>query len=197
MKDLFVLTADSDAQSVMRAVLKRNESLDIRPISFEIDRHPYRDNGVFNNGPELMGLKLKKTDYGHLLLLWDHDGSGCRAEPSQAIQEMEQRLGHVTWKDRSSAVVIVPELEEWLWHNPASIAKQVGCSLAELDRHIQSSRLLGSPKELFEQTLYERQKRKPLQSDFEQIAARASLRQWQRSPSFSAVTSHLRRWFPR
>jgi hypothetical protein len=62
MRDLFVLTADADMQVVFRALLARPSDLQIRPISFEVDRHPNRDSGVFRNGPELIRAK-PKADY--------------------------------------------------------------------------------------------------------------------------------------
>lgn len=74
MKDLFVLTADLDALAVMRAVPGRPQAIGIRPISFEIDRHPMRDSGVVSTGPEL--VRLRKTTFDRVLLLWDHHGSG-------------------------------------------------------------------------------------------------------------------------
>jgi hypothetical protein len=201
MKDLFLLTADADAQAVMKAVLRRHHSLEIRPITFDIDRHTSRDSGMITDGPELMGLKLNKNEYSHLLLMWDHDGSGWHDEPSTAVADVQRRLDNVTWQDRSAAVVLVPELEEWLWHNRASIARQIRSSSAELDRMVQTaygnSLLPDLPKESFERLLYEKLKRKPLPMDFEQIAERASLVQWQRSQSFRTLVEILRRWFPR
>ncbi len=40
MKDLYVLTADADAEAVMRSVLNRYLSMKIRQINFDIDRNP-------------------------------------------------------------------------------------------------------------------------------------------------------------
>jgi hypothetical protein len=51
MKDLLVLTADADMQAVFRAILDRCDALGIRPISSAVDRHLYRDSGVFSDGP--------------------------------------------------------------------------------------------------------------------------------------------------
>jgi len=43
MKDIFVLTADTDAQAVMNSALSRYQSLGIRKIAYDVDRNPMRD----------------------------------------------------------------------------------------------------------------------------------------------------------
>jgi hypothetical protein len=55
-KQLLVLTADAEAQAVMRSVLKRHQSLETGPICFGVERHPYKDSGIVQNGPELARL---------------------------------------------------------------------------------------------------------------------------------------------
>jgi hypothetical protein len=76
MKDLFVLTADSDAQALIKAVLGRYRDLQIHPISFEIQRLTGRDSGMVKEGPEIARALVKKAEYSRLILVWDHDGSG-------------------------------------------------------------------------------------------------------------------------
>ena len=63
MKDLFVWTADSDAQALIRAVLQRHRDLQIHPISFDVDRLFSRDSGMVKEGPEIARAKVKKTEY--------------------------------------------------------------------------------------------------------------------------------------
>ena len=85
MKDLFVLTADSDAQAVMRSVLVRHKALGIRPIEAEVQRFPGRDSGMVKEGPEIVRALIKKADYSRLILVWDHHGSGWHArDPKSA-----------------------------------------------------------------------------------------------------------------
>jgi len=74
MKDLYVLSADADAEAAMRSVLKRHRSLGIREITFDIGRNPMRDSGMVNTGPEL--VRLQKGKYKKALLMWDYHGSG-------------------------------------------------------------------------------------------------------------------------
>ena len=116
MKDLFVLTADADAEALMRAVLSRHKALQIRQIDFDIKRFPGRDNGMVKEGPEIARVLVNKSEYSRLLLMWDHHGSGWeKLNPDQAAIRIQERLDGVTWTGRSSAMVLVPELEEWLW----------------------------------------------------------------------------------
>ena len=86
-----------------------------------------------------------------------------------------------TFTDCSIVVVLDPELEEWLWHDPSAIPNSV-----------KASTVLG-PKERLRQVF----KRKPLPRDFEQIATRADLDAWNSSASFRILKETLQNWFPR
>ena len=103
-------------------------------------------------------------------------------------------------------MAVVPEIEEWLWHSPISLAGHLQTGLAELSALVQdfaSKRNLDCdtcklrhPKEVFEEIFYRLAKRRPLPRDFEQIAMTASLNDWQTSQTFGALVNTLRRWFP-
>jgi hypothetical protein len=206
MSDLFVYTADADALAVVRAVLSRPQAIRTRGIDFEVDRHTGRDPGMVKDGPEL--VRFRKTAFEKALLVWDHQGSGWDAkDPEEARAAIRNRLDQCIWRDRSEALVIVPELEEWLWHSPASIAGSLGITVQALDQwasefaEAQKTDLATckkqTPKELFEFVLYRRRRRKPLPGDFALTADRASLRDWQHSPTFTTFVAVLRTWFPR
>jgi len=207
MTDLFVLTADADALAVVRTVLARPQAINIRPITCEVDRHAGRDSGMARDGPELVRMRVQKAAFQKVILIWDHEGSGWEwKSPEQARQEMQVRLNQVTWEDRSAAIVVVPEIEEWLWHNPASLAKHLAVGRQTLRQWTESfvaSRGVDSvtcrkcyPKELFRYVLYQKYKRKPLPRDFAQIAKQASLIEWQSSQTFRVFVDVLRAWFP-
>ena len=208
MKDLFVLTADSDAQALIRAVLGRHRDLQIRPIAFEVQRFPGRDSGMVKEGPEIARALVKKAEYSRLILVWDHHGSGWHnLSAEQAVTRIQQRLDGVTWADRSAAVVVVPELEEWLWRCPASIARCLESNAAELD--IVTARVVSGlnsslercfrekPKELFEAVLYHKRRRQPLPEDFAMLGSSADLAKWRDSGTFGRFVEILRTWFPR
>jgi hypothetical protein len=179
MKDLFVLVADADMLAVFRALLARPDALGIRTVSFEVDRHTDRDPGVFGGGPEYLRLK-PKNDFRYFVIAFDHDGCGCNKPAAECAATVQERLDSFTFKDRSMAVVIAPELEEWLWYDPPAITKSV-----EVDTTL-------GPKERLRKVF----KRKPLPRDFEQIAIRADLQAWNSSPSFRILKETLQNWFP-
>lgn len=200
MKDLFVFVADADAQAVIKTILERPDSLQIRPITFMVDRHTMRDSGMVTDGPELIRLRLKKDDYARVLLIWDHEGSG-KPDVKRCAADVRARLEMASWRDRSEAVAIVPELEEWVWHNVPAIAKLLGISEDEVERIkvtcSPGALITPKPKDLFEAVVYRCLRRKPLPADFEKIARSASLVKWQSSESFRRIVTVLREWFPR
>jgi hypothetical protein len=180
MKDLFVLTADADMQAVFWAVLGRFDALGIRPISSGVDRHVNRDPGVFGEGPEFIRRTIPKNDYSHFILALDHHGSGCNKPLAECAKALQARMDSCTFKDCSIVVLLDPELEEWLWHDPAAIP----CSVV--------AGTIPGPKERLRQVF----KRKPLPRDFEQITAGADLQAWNSSPSFRILKTTLQNWFP-
>jgi hypothetical protein len=207
MKDLFILAADSDMEALMRAVLARHRDLQIRPITFEVRRFFGRDSGMVTIGPEIARDLVNKNEYSRLILVWDHHGSGWHAlDAGEAVARIQRRLDGVTWTDRSGAVVIVPELEEWLWGCPTSIARHLELTAAEFDAataraaaQLNRSRercCRELPKELFEKIVYYHKRRRPLPEDFKALGSSANLSTWTRSDTFDRFVKILRSWFP-
>lgn len=111
MKDLFVLTPDSDAQGLLRGLLGRHKALDIAPIEVKVERFFGRDAGIVKSGPEIIRSLRLKDEYRHVVLLWDRDGSGWEKKSrGEAMPAVQQRLDGVTWTDRSRAVDGAPPL---------------------------------------------------------------------------------------
>ena len=206
MKDLFILTADADALAFMKTLLGRYEALAIRPITFESIRHPMKDAGVIKDGPET--ARLFKLKCGKALLLWDYHGSGQekRCSPEDSMKMLENRLDGVSWQDNSGAVVVVPELEKWLWYSPASIATYFGLEQDKLNEWVEDYArknrttpekvIHGSLKELFEYVCLDKLKRSISPRDFEGIGRIADVRALLQSRSFSKMVTLLRQWFP-
>lgn len=207
MKDLLVYTADADAQAVIQAILKRHQSLGIHEVDAEVKRHPLRDSGIIQSGAEL--VRMEKGHYGKVLLMWDYHGSGRerRQTVEQSRAEIQDKLDTYTWKGKSTTVILDPELEEWLWHNLPSIATHLRWSVPKLEQAIENFILSSGhsrdvifqdyPKELFEFVMRNEAKRTISPRDFEQIAQRASLRDWETSPSFRTLSKILKTWFPK
>jgi hypothetical protein len=89
---------------------------------------------MVRDGPEIARALVNKVAYSRLILLWDHHGSGWHCAGDEAVARIEERLEGVTWADRSAAVVMVPELEEWLWHCPASLGRYLDLSDVEFEQ---------------------------------------------------------------
>ncbi len=205
-QDLFILTADADAKAVMEAVLQRHQSLGIRPITFQVERHPARDSGIAKDGPEF--ARQFRREFRYAILLWDHAGSGWehRIGPAQGESSIGARLAGVSWKSRSLAVAVVPELEAWLWPNRASLRRHWNVTNRELDglikefekeRGVRAGTAVSSqPKELFEFIQVQKLLRTISPRDFADIANRASLRDWRSCDSFNTIVQVLNKWFP-
>ncbi len=206
MKDLLIFTADADAQAFVKAILLRPQALKVRHnITFDVDRHTMRDSGMYTTGAEL--VRLQKPNYRYTVLIFDYHGSGRehKHKASFITTTIQNKLDSVTWKGRSSVLVCVPELEEWLWHCESALLRHWKISENQWMRwKSQQAKHLGGtvgdicktkPKELFEcmvkncigQTISPR--------DFGEIAKHASITALQQSASFNHLASILRGWF--
>ncbi len=69
-RDLVVLVADAQQETVINTLLQeRCQSLGIRANTFDIEKHPGKDSGVYSRGVEL--LSVIKPLYDHALVLID------------------------------------------------------------------------------------------------------------------------------
>jgi hypothetical protein len=191
-------------EALMRAVLGRHRDLGIHPITFKVQRFPGRDSGMVKEGPEIARVMVKKTEYSRLILVWDHHGSGWHNRSAEdVLTRIQQRLDGVTWADRSAAVVIVPELEEWLWHCTGSIARLLGVNAVELDEMTgRAADQIERPRERCcrelpkEAVLCQKKRRKPLPEDFKVLGSFVNLSNWTGSDTFARFTEILKAWFP-
>jgi hypothetical protein len=206
MKDLLLLAADADAGAFFSSLISRNDALGIRQITLDTDRHPGRDSGAVQSGPEL--LRMRKGAYQRVLLILDHHGSGReqRMDPGHLERSLQQRLDHCTWTNSSLVVVLAPELERWLWCTGAALARHFGVTQDELtgyaDRWCSMHDLsldqakTEQPKELFEGVVRGHIRRTLSPRDFAQIGAIASVRALYAEPGFIRLRAALRTWFP-
>ncbi|MBK8522745.1 MAG: hypothetical protein IPL58_00575 [Betaproteobacteria bacterium] len=207
MKDLLIHAADADAEAFLRSLLNRPEALAIRPISFDIHRHPQRDAGMVQSGAEL--ARMNKGRYQKVLLLWDHHGSGRerRQTPEQVVDEISRKLDSFTWSENHKVEILVPELEQWLWFCESAVAAHCGVTVNRItewqqDYATKLGRTVGElkqnfPKELFEHLMRERLRQTISPRNFQQIGERASVRSLLHCKSFKAVVMALQSWFPK
>jgi len=205
VKDLLVYVADADALAFMRSILRRPQALGIRAITFDIERHPLRDSGMVQSGAEL--VRMKKGMYGKALLVWDHHGSGRdhKHAPADVCQEIQTKLDTFTWSGNSAVMILVPELEQWLWFCESAVVSHCGITQAQLDQWVQDrAGKLGKavvslkqqqPKELFEYIMRERLMQTISPRDFDEIGQRASVNALLGCETFSVIARTLRAWF--
>ena len=203
-KDLVVLVADGQQQAVIETLLvKRHQSLNIRHLrkmeEFQIFAHPQRDPGVYTNGGAFLSSFVKQYQYALVLLDAEWEGSpGVR----QIKEKIEDDLKYYGWENRSSIVVIEPELEIWVWSSSPKVSEILGQTMEKIRCLGQQNNLWekGSPKpqrpkELMEKVL--RQTRKPRSAAiFKRLAAQVSLRRCE-DKSFQKLKEKLQTWFPK
>lgn len=201
--DLLVLVADSNMESTVRDVLARPESLDIRPVTFEVYPHPRRDPGVFHRAPTF--LRDLQDSYQHALVLLDREGSGRedREEAEEMEKDLERRLRENV-QAPCAAVVIDPELEIWVWSDSPEVDKALGWSgetptlrswLAQEGYLDETESKPERPKEAVEAAL--KRAREPRSSVlYGQLARKVSLNRCQ-DRAFRRLCRILQRWFPR
>ncbi len=125
-KDLLVIVADLDAENVMLSLLERHQAFQIKKVSYEILRHPGRDPGCRGKGVDFSRTFCRQ--YDHLLLMFDHEGSGAEKQtPEELEKKLEAGLAGNGWEDNRAAVIVIqPELETWVWGNSKQVDQVCG-----------------------------------------------------------------------
>lgn len=120
-QDLIVLVADLDAEETIKALLQRHQSLEIRPITYEVNRHPQRDAGCYNEAH--IFLQSQARYFRKALVIFDHHGSGHENETTEAIQtQIERQMASNGWGEADVCVIVLhPELEIWVWSTPPEV----------------------------------------------------------------------------
>lgn len=200
-QDLIVLAADLSMQGALKKILQRHAALAIREISCQVILHPMHDSGVLQNGPEF--LQAQNRRYRHALAVCDRHGCGREYMTGEQLEgEIEKRLSN-HWDDRAAAVVIDPELENWLWADSPHVAKELGWQggMPELRAWLRDHELLSEgqskpadPKTALEQVLRFTHRRNS-GALHETLASRVSFQRCV-DPAFLKLQVTLGRWFP-
>src|SRR5690348_12743430 len=124
VKDLIVLTADKSMKLGVQALLGRAGQLAMRAVSYDVISHPENDPGVYGDGHNLLRPQCRR--YRYAISICDRDGCGREA---LSREELEHRIGERLrgngWEERSSSIVIDPELEAWIWGDWDVLAKKL------------------------------------------------------------------------
>lgn len=204
-KDLLLYVADADAEAFLKAILEKPKALAIRDISFDIWRHPGKDAGMVQTGAEL--ARRLKGKYQKSLLVWDHHGSGRerRQTPETVQTDIQRKLDSFTWASNSAIIILIPELEEWLWHCENALLAYWKLDKEQLQSLLEErSQKLGitvaklkteQPKELFEHIMRDRLRRTISPRDFAAIGKQAGIDNLRQCKTFCSLVTVLRDWF--
>lgn len=184
-------------------ILQRPESLGIRSIKYDIpSNHLQNDPGCLNKSHEF--LRSQQRLYKHGLVIFDHDGCGKEKLSREEIEKsVEQRLQQSGWEDRVAAIVIDPELENWVWSASPHVADALGWKnrdaemrnwLKEEGYEFSVNQKPKNPKEAVEAAL-EKAKRPRSSYIYAQIAEKASLQNCT-DTAFQKLKTTLKTWFP-
>ena len=200
-KDLVVLVADADMEAALRGLLSRPEALGVRPLKYDVFRHPGRDPGC--RAEAHVFLRQFRDQYDHALVVFDHHGSGREpADPTTLQEDLVRRLS-ADWQDRAAALVITPELEIWVWSDSPQVDQSLGWSgrmpnlrswLVEQGLWDEGNAKPNDPKRALAEALHEvRKPRSP--SIFDALARTVSVNRC-RDAAFLLLRSLLRAWVP-
>ena len=201
-KDLVILVSDKNMQFGIEALLKRHKDLGIRQITAVVRVHPERDPGCCGRSQAFLQGSIK--DFAHALVMFDRHGCGQEGRSRETIEKtVTSRLDQSGWKDRARAIVIDPELEQWVWSDSPVVPDCLGqaCELSALKARLQRQRLWPDdqpkppqPKELVERCLEEAGKRRS-SVIYKRLAEGIDFRGCE-DPSFLKFRDTLREWFP-
>lgn len=201
MQDLIVLVADKNMDFLVRGLFPRIPNVEqVRKFSFEPLVHPYRDPGIYNDADDF--LRSQTDKYSYALVILDHAGCGREEKTREEVEEdIETKLTRSGWQDRACAIVIEPELENWIWVNETQVAQAISWEentgiydwLHKNDWKNTEELKPSYPKEAFEAAL--KVCRTPRSSAiYREIASGASYRHCQ-DPAFRKMLVRLRVWF--
>jgi len=200
-KDLVVLVPDKQMESAVRGILERRQSLRIRPVDADFLTHPERDPGCLNRGHELLRAFARSHD--HALVLLDRKGCGSDAPAEELERRLVRSLSRSGWDRRADAIVLDPELENWVWADSPEVDAVLGWAGRKPDLrtwlrsngHLRPNAVKPErPKEAFQAAL--RVVGQPRSSSlFAQLAGRVGLARC-RDRAFLKLKARLREWFP-
>lgn len=201
-KDLIILVPDNDVKYGIAALLSRFESLNIKPISFDIFVHPEHDPGVYHKATEFLRPFINL--YHYALVFFDHHGSGQEANSLEQLEAiLKKQIERNGWEDRIEIIIFEPELEAWIWTENSHVAKTLGWNNYNLlknwliQQNLWEKKLLKpqKPKEALEALLKE--KKIPRSSSiYNNIAQNVNFARCQ-DQSFAKLKKILINWFPK
>lgn len=200
-KDLIVLAADRQQEVTIKTLLeKRYHSLGIRQITFDIFRHPRKDPGIFHEAADFLAA-YQPPQYERALVVLDHAWDGAPADPGLMQQQLKGTLARWWDEEKFEVVVIVPELEIWVWAQSSHVAdilrmpwEDIHAMAEEKGYWPEGESKPVYPKRLLEDILAQ-QMRPRSSAIFQELAQQVGLRSCI-DPAFTHMQRVLAHWFP-
>lgn len=203
MKELIVLASDGQQKAVIEVLLeKRYKSLNICKLvqgqTFDVFVNSNKDPGVYKEAGPFLNVFVNQYKYALVLTDSAWEGSPGQAKIKEKIQDDLNQNG---WADRSSIIVIDPELEIWVWSSSNEIPVILGQSWEQIHK-IATKHSFWSPedikphrpKELMDSVLREGRKHRSA-ALFQKLAEKISL-QGCHDLAFRDLKKKLQEWFP-
>lgn len=210
MRDCFFLVADKNMEGLLKGFFLRKDfhlSLGCSPFQFDAKQdllvaHGQNDSGLYTRANELLCSYRKTHRHAVVMLDAEWDGSPGAAVIRERMSHHFEQVGWAT--DTACAVVIEPELENWIWQDTPHLCAALGYqgSFDELRSELErqgawpiSEQKPPRPKETLESLL--RNARKPRSSSlYQDLAGLVSVRRCT-DTAFQILLMSLLRWFPK
>jgi hypothetical protein len=209
VRDCLFLVADKNMEGVLKGFLSRpgvHASLGCGPFNFDPRRdlhvaHGQNDPGLYTRANEF--LQPYAQSHRHATVVIDEEWDGTPGA-DQIERRLTDHLVQAGWQqDFCCAVVIAPELENWIWQDSPHVCEQLGFegSYAELRGQLERKGYWRSgevkphrPKEAVEEVL--RMNKIPRSSAiYRDLATRIKTSRCTDS-AFLKLREAMRRWFP-
>ncbi len=212
--DLVILTADKNIQFAVEGLLSQPERFGVRPLRNPkyLDDFP-RDGGCRVRAPDYLRPYIRS--HTHALVMFDWEGCGedtvlrRRKAKLPEMVETETRilLEKNGWKDRAEVIILVPEIDIWMWNGSPKLDRIIGWKedIPDLRTWVQEQNYPlradlnkpERPKEVLQAAL--RLVREPWSSAlFRQMGTQIERKYLMhcQEPAFVKFRTTLQRWFP-
>lgn len=209
MRDCLFLVADKNMEGMLKGFFLRDafhQAIGCGHFDFDLRQdllvaHGQNDPGLYTRANEF--LQPYASTHRHAVVIVDAEWGGSPGEDAIS-QRLNEHLLNAGWlDDRGCAVVIAPELENWIWQDSPHVCAALGFdgTFAVLRAELESKGFWqpneakpARPKEAVEWML--RQSKKGRSSAiYQQLAARVTARGCT-DQAFHALRNALLRWFP-
>ena len=209
MNDLLFLVADKNMEGILKGYLSRpgiHAALGCGPFNFDARRdlhvaHGQNDPGLYTRAKEFLQPHSRSYRYAAVIMDEAWDGSPGAAEIERKLTDHLTQAG---WSMQDScAVVIAPELENWIWQDSPHVCTHLGFngSFSDLRQLLERKGLWRAgdikpyrPKEAVEEIL--RISRIPRSSAIYRDLAACIGSRGCSDRAFLTLRDAMRRWFP-